>query len=118
VCQAQWPGRGGGWCCGGLALALFVRHVIFLPDVDLFDLVADEFRSSPSETYTDWRMSPLDILIGKAPVARALIINQHGFKRVRREASLSYRSHETCLSQDSQDIDRGGESHGGCDWSS
>lgn len=46
---------------GGLALALFFCQVVFLPDADLSDLAADEFWSSPSEIYTDWRMSPQDI---------------------------------------------------------
>jgi hypothetical protein len=39
-----------------------------------------------------------------------------GFKWALCEASLSFRCHGTCLSLDSQRIDRGGEIHGGCDW--
>jgi hypothetical protein len=42
----------------------------------------------------------------------SLIFSQRGFLRERRETSLSYWHHETCLNIDLHGIDIGEESHG------
>jgi hypothetical protein len=93
-----------------LALAIFFHQVIFLSDVDLFDLVADEFRSFPSEIY-NWHMSPLDFEIEKASITRGHIISQHGFKRAWCEAPLFIGVMGQCVNPDSHGIKRREESH-------
>jgi hypothetical protein len=72
-----------------LFLVSFFCHIIFLPDVDVFDLAIDEFRSSPLEI-SNWCMLPLDFKVRKALVTRARIIGQKGFKWAWREASLYF----------------------------
>jgi hypothetical protein len=60
-CSDRW--HGGYWLRTnknyGSALASFFCHVMFLPNVDLFDLAVGKSRSSLLGIY-NWRMSPLD----------------------------------------------------------
>jgi hypothetical protein len=60
----------------------------------------NKFRSSLRRS-TRIGASPRDIQIGKDPVMRTNAISGRGLKRAWCEASLSFRWHESCLSQDS-----------------